>query len=827
MSIQGSLEFASNLAATALRDAEAVDRLVASLGALGALGGAGGGAPFDDAAKSADKLAAALAKAQQAMDLQGLKGSQAADLVQQKANAAADLATQKGSQAAVLAAQKAQAQLDAIAAKGAESRQTAAAKAAADSARADGKKADDAARAADREQKAAERRAQQATQRAEKQTAREEKAAEKAAQKAQAQADKLAEREKKDADRKEATAAKAAQKAAEKAVADRDKADEQIANRNTAAGAALLGGDVQGALKQFGPEGEAAAAVLSVVEKIVGAVAGLLKAGADIAIASGTFREDTVLAFEGLLGGEQAAAALYEKALDLSDKTGLSKEAVVAKLQKQISAGVSEADALREVNTIAAATLGLGEGKASKIDSLLTKIAATDKVSSRVFESLGVAGIAADDLYAKLGATTGKTRKELELLAKQGKLSSAQVSDAIQGVVEDKFGKLRDKAGQTIPRILGDIQDEFTRLFDKVTGTEGAGQFKGLLSGFSDMLTGPEGEKLRGAFNELFGNIFGMLGGAVDLKTASGVFDQVAAAIQRVGEFVKDITPGVQGFAKGLLAGFSQMGPILSTLPSLLMSITGGVGGLGTLFEYAGKGIAYFIGALVLGAEIFAFFGGILLTIVGTVVAGVAALLGALGSAAFAVYDFFAGIPAAVSGAGDTLSLAASDAGGNIVDGLAGGIRAKAGAVADAVVAAASNAIAAAKRILGIASPSRVFAQIGDFTAQGFAIGIDGAANDVVDSARAMARDAAGAASAVAMMGPSSIAPGAASNANASGAGGSAGAGAAASAGGGGGRVYQFHFAAGAVVIQASSAAAGKEAGDAFYARVRELAEQA
>lgn len=843
MSIAGSLEYASNLAAGALRDAEAVDRLLASLGALQ---GGTGGAPFDGAALSADKLAAALARAQQAMDVQGLKGSQAADLVQQKANAAADLATQKGSQAAVLAAQQAQAQQEAIAAQSANAQAVAAqrAQAAVDVQGLKGSQAAEAAQAklaAQQEAAASAAVAQQNAAQAKlvqsqanagnaQALAAQRSAAQVIAIEAKkdAQLEVLAEKASITAARDAEKRAQAEQKAAEKsaAIAEKAAADKEgsTSQRNLDAGSALLDGNLQGALSQFGPEGQAAAQVLAVVEKIASIVGGLLKAGADLSIASGTFREDTTLAFEGLLGGEAAAAALYEKAMDLADESGLSKEAVVAKLQKQISAGVSEADALREINAIAAATLGLGEGKASKIDSLLTKIAATDKVSSRVFDSLGVAGLAADDLYAKLGQTTGKTRQELEALAKAGKLSSEQVSAAIEGVLEDKFGKLRDKAGGSIPRILGDIGDEFARLFDKVTGTEGAGKFKGLLKGFSDMLTGAEGEKLRGAFNELFGNIFGLLGDSVDMGTASEIIDGLAAGIHRIGEFVKDITPGVSGFFKGFAKGFEQFMPALGALPRLLMTITGGVGGLGGLFEMAGKGLAYFLGFLLLLAEGFAFFGGMLLTIVGVVASAVAAVLGLIGSLVSYLDGLWEDFKASISGIGPDLGGASSGAGGAIIDGFVSGIDGKASAVADAVVRAAGNAIAAAKRILGIASPSRVFAEIGDYTGQGFALGIDGAANDVVHSARTMAKDAAAASAAVGMMGPGFL-PGGATNSNGRGArAGGTGAAAAASAGTAAQRPT-FHIEN--VTIHASTEAGGAAAARGFYQELLQLAESA
>lgn len=68
--------------------------------------------------------------------------------------------------------------------------------------------------------------------------------------------------------------------------------------------------------------------------------------------------------------------------------------------------------------------------------------------------------------------------------------------------------------------------------------------------------------------------------------------------------------------------------------------------------------------------------------------------------------------------------------GTDLMRGLADGIVAGVTWVTDAISGAVSGAITSAKELLGIASPSKVFAEIGGYTAEGFADGVDaGAAN--------------------------------------------------------------------------------------------------
>ncbi|MBM6776020.1 hypothetical protein H7U34_01820 [Collinsella tanakaei] len=78
--------------------------------------------------------------------------------------------------------------------------------------------------------------------------------------------------------------------------------------------------------------------------------------------------------------------------------------------------------------------------------------------------------------------------------------------------------------------------------------------------------------------------------------------------------------------------------------------------------------------------------------------------------------------------------------GRNIIQGLVSGITSAAGTVVSAVTGAVGGAINAAKNLLGIHSPSRVFKEIGDFTMQGFEVGIDESLNNVVKTAKSAAK---------------------------------------------------------------------------------------
>ncbi len=63
--------------------------------------------------------------------------------------------------------------------------------------------------------------------------------------------------------------------------------------------------------------------------------------------------------------------------------------------------------------------------------------------------------------------------------------------------------------------------------------------------------------------------------------------------------------------------------------------------------------------------------------------------------------------------------------GGAMIDGIVQGIKAGAGRVLDAIKGLGTSAMGALKGVLGIASPSKEFAKLGVFTAEGFAVGTE------------------------------------------------------------------------------------------------------
>ena len=109
------------------------------------------------------------------------------------------------------------------------------------------------------------------------------------------------------------------------------------------------------------------------------------------------------------------------------------------------------------------------------------------------------------------------------------------------------------------------------------------------------------------------------------------------------------------------------------------------------------------------------------------------------------VGNFFRELPGKVGGALGGMAGQLFTVGTQMIQGLINGVRNMAGAVASAARGVVEGAINGAKALLGIHSPSRVFMEIGNFTGEGMAIGLDQMRNTVRKAAEKIADVATGA----------------------------------------------------------------------------------
>lgn len=179
-----------------------------------------------------------------------------------------------------------------------------------------------------------------------------------------------------------------------------------------------------------------------------------------------------------------------------------------------------------------------------------------------------------------------------------------------------------------------------------------------------------------------------------------------------------------------ILQGIAQNAPtIIATLVSLLgQLIVQVISWAAQMLGQAVSAAAGFLGGLMNGlaslpGQLVAFFGGIITNVLTWVSQMGQQAANAATTFANNLINGLASIPGQVASIG-----------GNIIQGIVNGITRAAGKVKDAIGGAIGNAIDFAKHILGIASPSRVFREIGQYSMQGAALGVDDDADLLLQS---------------------------------------------------------------------------------------------
>lgn len=196
-------------------------------------------------------------------------------------------------------------------------------------------------------------------------------------------------------------------------------------------------------------------------------------------------------------------------------------------------------------------------------------------------------------------------------------------------------------------------------------------------------------------------------------------------------------------FFGAVLQGIVTYGPqILMTLIGLLGQLIGQViSWAGQMLANAVSAAANFLGGLMGGL---ASLPGQVASFLGGIISNVASWVGEMASNAIDAASRFASnlIDGLASIPDQVVSI-----GGQIIQGMVDGVVGAARGLIDAVGGAVSGAIDWAKGLLGIASPSKVFREIGQYTMQGMALGVDDdapmLARSTEDAMRGMAGSAA------------------------------------------------------------------------------------
>ena len=348
--------------------------------------------------------------------------------------------------------------------------------------------------------------------------------------------------------------------------------------------------------------------------------------------------------------------------------------------------------------------------------------------------------------------------------------------EAVQGPMRDAF------AG--VDKVVGKLESVFNDNL-KPAADAADSVFSAISSGvktFGDNVNNlvlPAIDTLSPAFNDFFGaiqtarpllefiaNIIGVgLAAAISvaIKLFAAITEVVAFVITGFAQLYEDISGFVTGVVQfftvdlpnaidALVQWFASLpGNIAAFLSMVITNVVAWVADMASNAVSAGSrfvsGIAGFLSALP--GNIASWLSGVISTVVGWVSQFASNATSAASQFASNLINGLASIPGRVTSIGS-----------NIIQGMVNGVTGAAGRLIDSVKGAVGDAINAAKNLLGIHSPSRVFRKIGQYSMQGAALGVDDDADVLLRSTDNAMRGMISTAQDIAMPGVSSTAGG-------------------------------------------------------------------
>jgi tape measure domain-containing protein len=433
------------------------------------------------------------------------------------------------------------------------------------------------------------------------------------------------------------------------------------------------------------------------------AVGGLAFAGGQFIAHALVFKEDSLTAFEAILGSKAEADKVMAMATKFASKTPFKTSEVVDMAKGLLTRGFKADELEKLMMGVGDVGAALGTDKMESVISALGKMRAKGKMTGEAMEMLSDAGVSQKLVFESLAKTLGKSSAEVQKMMSAGQITDAQgvaaVMDAIaKGLSGGELGGMMEKKSKTLSGLLSTLESVpeelvFSANMDKALGP---------LKQFVQMLTA-----------------------ALSPDSANG--KRIIAIVEGIGKTFGDVVGQLTG---GDIAGF--IGKILNLVEPLVKVFAAFGAG-------AFKGLASVLGAVVAKldkmdpktvevlVEAFATFGMLLGGLVGVI----ATFIGAMLALEMAVVTFFMSI--FEWGKSLVTEMGWSELGAAIVQGIISGVTSMFGALGDSLGGAANAATSGFTNALGIASPSKVFEQLGIFTGQGFIQGILGSGiGDVV-----------------------------------------------------------------------------------------------
>lgn len=460
--------------------------------------------------------------------------------------------------------------------------------------------------------------------------------------------------------------------------------------------------------------------------------AGVLAAGAAVgagAFALGrnvvelaAFQQSAETTLTATMGDATQAAQAYREAITIANRTPLDTREVVTAMNSLAAAGFRTLDTMRPMLGILTDVGALhGADAMSRFSLALGQVQARGALTMEELNQLREAAPSiAQPLMAALGSQLGfsgpNMGRQVQAAISARRVTAQMVNDALgaAGVEMNRatggnLGGIARAQSQTLLGSISNASNAWDNLILSMgTGSNALANGPGLTAfrGFIDSVTQSldvsteRGGRAMAILRPLIDGVFGAL-----FQGAPGgsVIDSVLVAVREATPAIVSLARGVRGFVEGFGGGF--MGAVQPAIEMIQQLSSEGETGGDTL-RNVGQAVGFLAGAFVLGVGVLS-----------TAVSGITMIFTELPSTLRLVWNDVVGWFTTVPGA--------------LIDGFLTAMRERWAGMITEVTGLAAQLPESVRSVLGIHSPSRVFAEIGWNTAAGMTEGITAGTGDV------------------------------------------------------------------------------------------------
>lgn len=486
-----------------------------------------------------------------------------------------------------------------------------------------------------------------------------------------------------------------------------------------------------GSIGSYGVDMLSNAVGMLVTTAQLGAVAlgSLLLYGAKMALDAASFRDDMLRAFELITGTRSAALATYQAIQAISDKTPFRTNDVMGIFKTLLASGFDQKSAetmFAAMSDVAAVQGKAGTEKLQEFSALISKLIATDKMTSRELMQLtsagAQAGVGAKQFLEQVMKAHDVTRDAAIKMVEHGALSGSESIQLLVKAVQENVDKGKALGTATVlfgQQSLAGAMSTFHSRIDEMFQYVDIEPVKRTFTWLNQQLAlgSRSGEVMRMAMNELFGSIN---------ANGESVVKQLFSAenVDKFLEAVRWAKSNTSDFIDEMKRGWTELQPQIARIGEMFGLVFGTTNqSAGTTFAdilFTIAEVAIYVVAAILGIvheihmleRAFNFLGGMIFVTLESIVAIFGTSLNLLLMPFALIIDLFTGF------------------GMNLTAGLWNGIKKGWATLLADFHDLLMLLPEGVKKALNIASPSRVMFALGAYTAEGFGEGLRSRPND-------------------------------------------------------------------------------------------------